>query len=82
MGKYTLCVDRRINVGSVLRNTRQRKIKKLLCKGESQIKIVFHVANVFFSANNGILSCILALGQTLLVPTNRPVEVTLFTNFR
>lgn len=78
----TLCLDRRINVGSVVKNTRQRKIKKLLCKGEIKIKIVIHVVSIFISANNGILSCILALGQIPFIPTKRSVEVTIFMNFR
>lgn len=68
-GKYTRCLDRRINVGSVVRNTRQTKRKALLCEGESQIKVVIHLVDIFTSANNGILSSTLALGQTLLVPT-------------
>lgn len=78
----TLCLDRRMNVGSLVGNARQGKIKKLLCKGESEIKIVVHVVNVFISANNGILSCISALGQTRFIPTKRPVEVTILMNFR
>lgn len=69
-------------MGSVVKNTRQRKIKKLLCKGEIKIKIVIHVVSIFISANNGILSCILALGQIPFIPTKRSVEVTIFMNFR
>lgn len=69
-------------MGSVVRNTRQTKRKALLCEGESQIKVVIHFVDIFTSANNGILSCTLALGQTLLVPTKRPVEVTVSMNFR
>lgn len=81
-GVSTLCLDRRMNVGSLVGNARQGKIKKLLCKGESEIKIVVRVVNIFISANNGILSCILALGQTQLIPTKRSVEVTILMSFR
>lgn len=66
----------------LLRETHQRKIKILLYKCESQVKIFFHIVNMLFSANSRILSCILALGQTCSFLQKDPVEVTIFVNCR